>query len=214
MSKKEKIALLKLPQLQQVDKLKELYRQEFIKKPIEVQKDILKKLLSNNSAYDVDKLGDILKQEINEDNGNENISRSKSKSQEQIKDVNHRQQLIYISKELLESQSSKYVNYEMEVKFGTRGIRRLTKEDYDNVVKNLLSLGYNSTNNVGDYSLKIQPEFLDVRTGEFKTTSDLDKFRIEINGFTNIQEYCRTNSLTVVNDKSPNNVKILILLVV
>jgi len=210
MSKKEKIALLKLSEVQQVDELKELYRQEFIKKPIEVQKEILKKLLSNNSEYDIDKLGDILKQEINEDNGNENISRSKSKSQEQIKDVNPRQQLLYISKELLESKSSKYVNYEMEVKFGTRGIRRLTKQDYDNVIKKLRDIGFTSVQTDGYYCLKIQPEFIDTRTGAFKSSPDIDTFRVEINGLTNIQEFCRSNNIEhLLNTKTSEEVSII-----
>ena len=120
-----------------------------------------------------------------------------------------KEQLNIISKFYLSSEDGKYNNYEMEAKFGTRGIKAITKMDYDNVVKKLLSLGYKCSNNVGDYSLKIQPEFLDVRTGEFKTTSDLDKFRIEINGFTNIQEYCKTNNLKQISDKNFNNVSIL-----
>ena len=120
-----------------------------------------------------------------------------------------KEQLNIISKFYLSSEDGKYNNYEMEAKFGTRGIKAITKMDYDNVVKKLLSLGYKCSNNVGDYSLKIQPEFLDIRTGEFKTTSDLDKFRIEINGFTNIQEYCKTNNLKQISDKNYNNVSIL-----
>lgn len=120
-----------------------------------------------------------------------------------------KEQLNIISNFYLSSEDGKYNNYEMEAKFGTRGIKAITKMDYDNVVKKLLSLGYKCANNVGDYSLKIQPEFLDIRTGEFKTTSDLDKFRIEINGFTNIQEYCKTNNLKQLSDKNYNNVSIL-----
>ena len=81
--------------------------------------------------------------------------------------------------------------------------------DYDNVVKKLKSLGYVSDNEKGTYSLKIQPEFLDVRTGEFKTSSDFDRFRVEISGLTNIQEYCKTNSLKTLNNLSPNNINLL-----
>ena len=118
-------------------------------------------------------------------------------------------QLNIISKFFLDNLNGKYNEYELEAKFGTRGIKPITKLDYDNVVKKLKSLGYVSDNEMGTYSLKIQPEFLDAKTGQFKTSSDFERFRIEIIGLTNIQEYCRTNSLTVVNDKSPNNVKIL-----
>jgi len=104
---------------------------------------------------------------------------------------------------------NKYNQYEMEAKFGTRGIKPLTKMDYDNVVKKLKSLGFTTVNEVGTYSLKIQPEFLDVRTGQFKTSNDFDRFRIEIEGITNIQEYCKTNNLKYVNDKHPYNVTIM-----
>ena len=118
-------------------------------------------------------------------------------------------QLNILSKFFLDNLNGKYNEYELEAKFGTRGIKPITKLDYDNVVKKLKSLGYESINEMGTYSLKIQPEFLDTKTGQFKTSSDFDRFRIEIIGLTNIQEYCRTNSLNVVNDKSPHNVKIL-----
>ena len=43
---------------------------------------------------------------------------------------------------------------ELEVRFGTRGIRRLTKNDYDNVIKTLKSFGFVTNNPNGDYSLK------------------------------------------------------------
>ena len=124
-------------------------------------------------------------------------------------EINPKEQLNVISQFLLNNPNSKYNQYEMEAKFGTRGIKQITKLDYDNVVKKLKSLGFYSTNEVGIYSLKIQPEFLDVKTGEFKTSGDFDRFRIEIEGLTNIQEYCKTNNLKLINDKSPYNVKIL-----
>ena len=120
-----------------------------------------------------------------------------------------KQQLNVISQFFINTPNGKYNNYEMEAKFGTRGIKPITKIDYDNVVKKIKASGFYSDNEEGSYSLKIQSEFLDVKTGQFKTSSDFDRFRIEIEGITNIQEYCKTNSLKVVNEKSPNNVKIL-----
>jgi hypothetical protein len=122
---------------------------------------------------------------------------------------NPKTQLNSISQFVLNNPNGKYNQYEMEAKFGTRGIKYITKLDYDNVVKKLKSMGFYSNNEIGSYSLKIQPEFLDVRTGEFKTSSDFDRFRIEIEGLNNIQEYCKTNNLKIINDKSPYNVKIL-----
>ena len=118
-------------------------------------------------------------------------------------------QLDVISQFFLNTPGGKYNEYEVEAKFGTRGIKPITKLDYDNVVKKLKSLGYTSNNEQGTYSLRIQPEFLDVRTGQFKTSGDFDRFRIEINGLSNIQEYCKTNSINLVNDKSPHNVQIM-----
>jgi hypothetical protein len=97
---------------------------------------------------------------------------------------------------------------ELEAKFGTRGIKPLTKLDYDNVVKKLLSSGWYPLQTNGEYLLRIQPEFLDVRTGQFKTNGDFERFRIEINGINNIQDYCKTNSIKFINDKSSNCVKI------
>jgi hypothetical protein len=120
-----------------------------------------------------------------------------------------KEQLNKISQFFLNNPNGKYNEYEMEAKFGTRGIKPIAKIDYDIIVKKLKSLGYVSDNSQGNYSLKIQPEFLDVKTGQFKTSNDFDKFRIEIIGLTNIQEYCKTNSLSIVNDKTPHNVKIL-----
>jgi hypothetical protein len=123
--------------------------------------------------------------------------------------VNPQVQLNTISKFYLETANEKYSEYEMEAKFGTRGIKPITKIDYDNVVKKLKSLGYVSENEKGTCILKIQPEFLDTYTGEFKTSGNFDKFRVEITGITNIQDYCRTDNLQTINNLSPNNINIL-----
>jgi hypothetical protein len=106
-----------------------------------------------------------------------------------------RQQLVLISRLLLNSKRGKYDTYEMEAKFGTKGIKALTKMDYDNVVKKLLSMNFINTSDQGNYSLKIQPEILDIKTGEFKTSADIDRFRVEIDGLHNIQEYCKNDNI-------------------
>lgn len=120
-----------------------------------------------------------------------------------------KEQLNLLSKFYLNSTKGKFNEYELEAKFGTRGIRPITKIDYDNVVKKIKSLDYTSNSNSGNYCLKIQLEFLDAKTGQFKNSSDIDRFRVEITGLTSIQEYCKTNSLSAVNDKAPYNVKIM-----
>jgi hypothetical protein len=58
-------------------------------------------------------------------------------------------QLNVISNFFLNTPNGKYSQYEMEAKFGTRGIKPITKLDYDNVVKKLKSLGFISANEVG-----------------------------------------------------------------
>ena len=50
---------------------------------------------------------------------------------------------------------SSLVNNELEVIFGTKDIKRLTKNDYDNVVKTLKSFGFVSANPTGVPSLRI-----------------------------------------------------------
>jgi hypothetical protein len=118
-------------------------------------------------------------------------------------------QLNIISQFYLNNNNDKYSKYEMEAKFGTRGVKPISKIDYDNVVKKIKSLGYKSDNEKGNYSLKIQPEFLDARTGQYKNTSDFDKFRVEIFGLTDIQEYCRTNSVKNLIEFHPNYIELL-----
>ena len=99
---------------------------------------------------------------------------------------------------------------EMEVKFGTRGIRQITKIDYDNVVKRLASLNFAADSTNGKYSLKIQPEFLDMKTGEYKSSYEFDRFRVEINEMNVIQEYCKTNNISsLLNKYSSEFIKIM-----
>ena len=81
---------------------------------------------------------------------------------------------------------------ELEVRFGTKGIKPITKSDYDNVVKKLKSFGFKVRGEEsGEYYLRINCEFLDSASGKFK----LSNVRTEIKGIANIQEYCRTNDI-------------------
>ncbi len=121
---------------------------------------------------------------------------------------NPQKQLDAISLAYLNSSEGKYNEIEMEAKFGTRGIKALTKLDYDNVIKKISSNGWTSYYPSGTYMLRIQPEFMDANTGKFKTSGNFDRFRIEIDGLNNVQDYCKTNSIKYVNDKNPGAVKI------
>jgi hypothetical protein len=124
--------------------------------------------------------------------------------------INPETQLLLLSKLLLVSEPKKYSAVEMEVKFGTRGIRQITKNDYDNVVKKLRSLYFTSSSYDGSYSLKIQSEFLDAKTGEFKSAFDFERFRVEINTLPLIEEYCKNGNLPDLMKKNSNDkVKIM-----
>jgi len=123
--------------------------------------------------------------------GNNPTFRHKNKLGQDV-NVNPKEQLIKLCNKFLITSSSKYSELELEAKFGTKGIKHISRQDFDNVAKKLLSLGFISTTD--QYSLKIQPEFIDVRTGRFKTT-DIENFRVEIKGITTIQEYCKNNVL-------------------
>jgi hypothetical protein len=87
------------------------------------------------------------------------------------------------------------MNHELEVRFGTRGIKPLTKIDYNNVIQKLKSLGFSSANEEGAYMLRIQSEFLDPVTGTFKISNNI---RTEIRGFQLIQDYCKDNDLNKI----------------
>ncbi len=84
-----------------------------------------------------------------------------------------------------------YKNHELEVRFGTRNVKPITKIDYDNVIQKLKSLGFTSINEEGVYMLRMQNEFLDSVSGRFKQSN----IRTEIRGFHGIQEYCKNNDL-------------------
>ena len=83
---------------------------------------------------------------------------------------------------------------ELEVKFGTKNIKQITKNDFDNVLKKLISSGFRVSMSQ-EYSLKIQSEFTDESTGKTK----LSDVRAEIYGISDIQKYCRTDSLEDLN---------------
>jgi hypothetical protein len=82
-------------------------------------------------------------------------------------------------------------NQELEVRFGTKSNKSFTKNDYDNVIKKIKSLGFSSNNEQGYYMLRIQNEYLDSRTGK----TNISKIRTELTGLNIIQEYCRTNNI-------------------
>ena len=83
---------------------------------------------------------------------------------------------------------------ELEVRFGTKGIKPLTKNDYDNVIIKLRSLGFTCEYEDGMHSLRIQKEMLD-ESGRFQ----ISNIRTEIETLDSISQYCKTNSLTSIS---------------
>ena len=92
---------------------------------------------------------------------------------------------------------------ELEVRFGTRGINKLTKNDYDNVIQKLKSSGFNTYDSNGLYSLRIQCEFIEQNSGKVM----LSPIRTEIEGSENIQKYCNNNNISELLKTSGNAVK-------
>lgn len=93
---------------------------------------------------------------------------------------------------------------ELEIRFGTKGIKPLTKNDYDNVIKKLKSSGFQSDNENGEFSLRIQTEFLD-RNGVFRESN----IRTEINGLFQIQQYCKNDDIVEIKRFGYKNLKFI-----
>ena len=109
---------------------------------------------------------------------------SKRTTQQQFDDMLK----VYLEKR--KARSSRDGALELEVRFGTKGIKRITHIDYNNVVKRLLSLGF--TLSPSEYLLRITNEFIDQKTG----ISKMSNIRAEIKGLGQISEYCKNDSLT------------------
>lgn len=115
----------------------------------------------------------------------------------------------YAAAPYLPSGAGLATQHELEVRFGTRAIyQQITKTDYDAVVKMAKSFGFvvkdDAGTSSGQYSLRIQNEFVDARTGSFKVS---DNIRTEIYGMDAIQLYCRTNDLQAVLKSMRNAVR-------
>ena len=91
---------------------------------------------------------------------------------------------------------------EYEVRFGTIGKRRITKTNYDNVLKYLKFLGF--TLDVESTELKITSSYTN-REGIEKPSN----IRTIIHGSSNISEYCKTDSITNERSKLKKNITFL-----
>ena len=93
---------------------------------------------------------------------------------------------------------------ELEVRFGTNQklSKPLSKIDYENVVKQLVNYDFKSTNSEGAQMLRIQTEYEDLKGAGRKKMSNI---RAEIVGIDLIQDYCNSNSIQKLIDKSLSN---------
>ena len=126
-----------------------------------------------------------LKNKDNMNEGKREYKKSNKTPQEQLEDMAK----IFMSNKPYEK--SLVLNHELEVRFGTRGIKPLNKIDYNNVIQKIKSLGFTCVNEEGSYMLRVHNEFLDSATGRFK----MSNIRTEIRGFQTIQDYCKHNDL-------------------
>ena len=118
--------------------------------------------------------------------------------------ASQQQRLNHMVSAYLENVSASKDVYELEARFGTRGIKPITRRDYENVIEKLRSAGYEPTC-INNYHLRIQCMGMGTPAHESGAGNRSD-IRIEVNGLANIQEYCRTNVLnrdhTVFNKKN------------
>jgi len=98
------------------------------------------------------------------------------------------------------------LTHELEVRFGTKGIKSLTRNDYDNVIKKLKSSGFKLVGeSSGQYYLRANCEFLDSVSGRFK----LSDVRTEISGLNAIQEICKHNDLKRLYTTNATNIQFI-----
>ena len=153
-----------------------------------------------------------LDEDDDESNGDDTDDESKPMSNPKTKGdkpSSAQSQLLHVCDKYLKLPNSSDNEHELEAKFGTRGIKQIDRMDFDNVVKKLISLGFHTTNERGDYSLKIQPEFLDAKTGEYKNSDGMERFRVDIAGMDAIQSYCMNNDLDLVNQTHSNRITMI-----
>ena len=98
-----------------------------------------------------------------------------------------------VVKDLLERPDARK-DHELEVRFRTTSKQKLSKIDFDNIIRKLKSMKFMTTNPSGDYQLKIQGEYTDVKSGRTK----MSNLRTQINGLSGIQTYCKENSLSTL----------------
>ena len=82
---------------------------------------------------------------------------------------------------------------EFELRFGTNYSNKITRIDFDNVIKKLKLNNFTCESPNGQYHLNIQNEFLDERSGRLR----MSNIRTEIKGLMNIKKYCLKNTFNL-----------------
>jgi len=82
---------------------------------------------------------------------------------------------------------------ELEASFGTRGVQKITKINYDNVIRTLKSTGF--VLNKSNYLLRIMSEYYDKKNQK----TYLSNIRTEIATLQDIITYCKTNNIQGIN---------------
>jgi hypothetical protein len=80
---------------------------------------------------------------------------------------------------------------EMEVKFGTKNVRKITRNQFDNVAKRFTSLGFGASSS--QHMLRILTEYDDGNTGP-----RWSNVRTTISGLSAISNYCRTEQIAEI----------------
>jgi hypothetical protein len=205
------------PKLKEVyDKLNSKSKAELDKLAIRDKNLILKKMVEKEEekepiikTTEKNAPTELLDSELEEDNieknenvVNENVVNGKVINENLQKKFSELIRQFYSSNPFVTSQS---IVPELEVRFGTRGIKPLSRTDYDNVIKKLKSFGFENPDPSGVYSLRVNCEYLDSNTGKFK----LSDVRTEINGLHNIQLYCKNNNIKELYTTNTSCIKFL-----
>lgn len=133
----------------------------------------------------------------------EELEQPKDKKREHISPQKRLDDLIKLFYDERPYAFNSIINHELEVKFGTKGIKNITRNDYDNVIQKLKACGFVlSGSSEGQYYLRMNHEFLDSASGRFKV-SDI---RTEIKGIHVIQDYCKSNDLKTIMNSNPTAV--------
>ncbi len=104
---------------------------------------------------------------------------------------------IYLTNEI----NQQYNPDELEIRFGTNYKNKITKIQFNNVIRKLRSLDWKAKSDNGDYHLNIQSFYLNENLGKYVQSN----VRVEIWNLPNIQHYCESNDLKSVLQKGGVN---------